>query len=151
MSKRSNNKYPDDETAKLVEQLEQAGWRVGSIHDDDADISRCGDLIRANDKNAARALFQGQLGAPVDIRGQPPRDIFWIYVDPLSGGKYYFPFLDKPRSTRKWKAPPTFAIERTIIGDEFWIERSIVEPRGMGWVATDGGIWLRRRRRARRQ
>jgi hypothetical protein len=149
---RWRNRYPDDETAKLVEQLEQAGWRVGSVHDDDADLSRCGDLVRANNKPSARALFEAQLGAPIDIRGQPPKDIFWICVDQMSGSEYYFPLVDKPRSTRNWKAPPTFAIERTIIGDEFWIERAIVEPMGgAGWVATDGGVWLRRRRRARSQ
>jgi hypothetical protein len=144
----SKNKYkhPSDED-KLVMQLEKAGWPVGGKHDDDADIVRHGDLIRPLDDDAAVALYQGQLGAPINQRGEPKKDIWWVHVD--QWGEYYYP--DKPRSTRSGEASPTFPIERTVFGDGFWIERSIVEPRGWGWVAMDGNIWLRRRLTRRKQ
>ena len=139
--RRSRKKYPDEED-NLAIQLELAGWRVGSAYDDAVHLVRCGDLIQPRDGAAARALFQAQLGAPVDIRGEKPRDVWWIYFDQLSGAEYYFPLAEKPRSR---EAPPTFPIERTIIGDGFWVERSLVQPLErdgspqMGASGYDGG------------
>jgi hypothetical protein len=142
------NRYPVvDEEDKLVECLSRAGWRVGKASDDEAHLVRCGDLIQPRDEAAAIALYQAQVGAPVNIRGEPPKDIWWVHV--ADDGEFYFD--KKPRDRANAPAPKTFPIERTVKGDRFVVERAIVEPRGLGWVAMDGGIWLRERLTRRQQ
>jgi hypothetical protein len=144
------NRYPvKDEEDKLVECLARAGWRTGKASDTEAQLVRCGDLIQPRDAAAAIALYQAQVGAPVNIRGEPPKEIWFVHV--ADDGEYYFD--KKPRDRRDALAPKTFPIERTARGEGFVVERALVEPRGSGWVAAADGnnIWLRRRQTTRRQ